>query len=130
MHFKLQESFIAQRVLLVSHAASLTLVWLTTFQNLAQLAISLLILFSLLRYRALLSQQSCTAFTLEADQTITVTSPLSISQNGIIGHDTLITPYFVLLRIKMQFFTLNLPIFYDALPADAFRQLRIRLKYP
>lgn len=131
MHFNLQASPIAQRVLLTSHAASLTIVWLTTLPNLIQIAISLLILFGLLHYRALLLQQSHSAFTLEADQTITLISPLGISQNGTIAHDTVVTPYFVLLRIKIEteHFTINLPIFYDALPADAFHQLRIRLKY-
>jgi hypothetical protein len=130
MYVALQPSRIAKRVLLTSHLLSLTVIWVTHGRLSVQLLLSLLILFSLFQHRAILLCQPCTTFTLEADQTITLLSPSGDEQSGIVATGTTVTPYFVLLRIKTEARRpINFPIFYDALPTDAFRQLRIWLKY-
>ncbi|MDD2776558.1 MAG: hypothetical protein PHU06_11430 [Gallionella sp.] len=131
MHFALQPSRIAKRVLLTSHILSLIVLWLSHGRLSIHLLLSLLILLSLFHHRAILLYHPSTRFTLEENQAITLITPSGESQNGIVATGTTISPCFVLLRIKTeaQRQQINLPIFYDALATDVFRQLRIRLKY-
>ncbi|MFY9261258.1 MAG: protein YgfX [Gallionella sp.] len=131
MHVAPQPSHIAQRVLLSSHILSLAVLWMTHGTLAVQLLFSLLILLSLLQHRAILLRHPSPAFTLEADQTITLVTPSGETQSSIVATGTTVTPYFVLLRLKTetQRRPINFPIFYDALPTDVFRQLRIWLKY-
>lgn len=131
MHFALQPSPILKRVVFASHAFSLLLLWLTHWHFTAQFLLSILIVLSLFHNLALRPKQSYTGLTLEDDQIITLIAPPDKTLDGKLASGTYITPLFVLLHIQTEqrWLPITLIVFYDALPSEAFRQLRIRLKY-
>lgn len=131
MHFALQPSPILKRVVFASHAFSLLLLWLTHWHFTAQFLLSLLIVLSLFHYFTLRPNQFYSGFTLEDDQSITLIAPPDITLDGKLASGTFITPLFVVLHIQTEqrWLPITLIVFYDALPCEVFRQLRIRLKY-
>lgn len=129
MSFTLQFSRTLASLLLLAHAFTLLLSWLIHGHFLVQISLSLLILLSLLRYRTLWYGDPHIAFTLAPERHITLFLRKG-EQLGEVHSHTVVTAYFVLLRVKLasrRYATL--PIFYDALPADTFRALRVKLKF-
>jgi nitrate reductase gamma subunit len=131
MHFALQPSRVFTSLLFSSHALTLIALWLTHWNNvLTQAGFTLLTLWSLLRTRNHPALQRHTELTLEPEQHITLT--LNGEQySGTVTAHTVIAPYLVLLGVKLtgKRRAITLPIFYDALPHDLFRTLRVRLKF-
>lgn len=121
-------------LLLALHALALVSVWFTNLPVLLQLGLSLLALLSLLyhfsRHVLLRGKQSWRAFSLDK-LSVAVTTLGGEELLGSVLNQTVVTPYFVLLRVKLEEHRVPVSriICCDALQADAFRELRVRLRF-
>lgn len=122
-------------VLLLSlvHVFALWSIWSSIPAAWAQLGVALPVLLSLFyhihRHALLLGKQSWRAFLLEQKRVLLVTKN-GEEFSGEVSPWTVVTPYFVLLRLKLaeQRLPVSQIIFPDALQAGAFRELCVRLK--
>lgn len=121
-------------LLLALHALALCSVWFTDLTVLLQLGLSLLVLLSLFyhfkRHVLLRGKQSWRAFSLDKLHVDVITRG-GEELAGCILDQTVVTPYFVLLRVRLdgRRFAVSRIIFSDALQTDAFRELRVRLRF-
>lgn len=121
-------------LLLLSHALAAVAVYATVMPQPAKAAIFILVLVSLSCYLArdalLLFPGSWREISLDQERVSVVTRDGS-GFFGRIESKTTVTPYFVVLRIKPEGHRLPVlrTIFPDALGADEFRELRVRLKF-
>lgn len=121
-------------LLLALHSLTLCSVWLTNLAVLPQLGLSLLVLLSLLyhlnRHVLLLGKQSWRAFSLDKLRVAVMTRG-GEELLGSVLNQTVVTPYFVLLRVKLEEHRVPVSqiICCDALQTDAFRELRVRLRF-
>jgi toxin CptA len=121
-------------LLLLFHLIAAIVVYATAMSLVGRLAVILIILWSLLYYLArdilLILPDSWCDIALDQSNTSVVFKGGS-SCHGKIGNKTIVSPYFVVLRIRFD--NCRLPvsrvIFPDALGTGAFRDLCVRLKY-
>jgi len=118
--------------LLALHALALVLLWFTNLAVQLQFGLSLLALLSLLYHldRLLLGRQSWRIFSLNKQRVAVICRGGEELLGSVLGQ-TVVTPYFVLLRVRLDGRRLAVSqiIFPDALQVDAFRELRVRLRY-
>lgn len=116
------------------HAIVATAVYANAMPLAARLVISLLIFMSLLYYLArdalLLLPDSWCDIALSQDS-VSVISRSGSELSGQVANKTIVSPHFVVLRIKSDNHLLPVSrvIFPDALGTDAFRDLCVRLKF-
>lgn len=119
-------------LLLALHLLALCSVWLTNLVVLQQLGLSLLVLLSLFYHlnRLLLGKQSWRAFSLDKLRVVVITRG-GEEWGGSVLKQTVVTPYFVLLHVKLEQrrAPVSQIICRDALQTDAFRELRVRLRF-
>lgn len=121
-------------LLLALHTLALCSVWFTDLTVLLRLGLSLLVLLSLLyhlnRHVLLLGKRSWRVFSLDKLRVDVITRG-GEELAGSILDQTVVTPYMVLLRVKLE--GRRMPVYQviccDALQADAFRELRVRLRF-
>ncbi len=118
-------------LLLALHALALVSLWFTNLAVLLQMVLSLPVLLSL-RYHLdrVTGRQSWRAFSLDKLRVVVVNGG-GEELAGLVLDQTVVTPYLVLLRVKLdgRRFAVNQIIFPDALQDDAFRELRVRLRF-
>lgn len=121
-------------LLLLSHTVAAMAVYATAMPLAARLAMILLILLGLFYYLArdawLLRPDSWCDIAL-GQNSVSVVFRDGSSFLGKVASKTMVSPYFVVLRIKLDSHRLPVSrvIFPDALGADAFRDLCVRLKF-
>lgn len=120
-------------LLLISmHLLVILSVCLTNLMLWARLGLSVAILISLFHqlYRHAWARQSWRTFSLDK-KTVVVNTLGGDQVSGELTHQTVITPYCVVLCARLDGFRLPVcqVIFRDAMQADAFRELRVRLKF-
>lgn len=121
-------------VLLLSHAIAAFLVYMTAMPWAARLAAALLIVLSLSYYLArdafLLFPDSWCEISLD-QSSVSVVAQDGSKLIGRIAGNAIVSPYFVLLRIRPEghYRPVSRVIFPDAMDGDAFRELRVRLKF-
>lgn len=121
-------------LLLLSHTIAAMAVYATAIPLTARLAMILLILLSLFYYLArdalLLLPGSWCDIVLEQNN-VSVISRGGSSSLGKVASKTMISPYFVVLRIRFDSHRLLVSrvIFPDALNPDKFRDLCVRLRF-
>jgi hypothetical protein len=120
--------------LLALHTLALCSIWFTDLTVLSQLGLSLLVLLSLLyhlnRHVLLRGKRSWRVFSLDKLRVDVITRG-GEELAGSILDQTVVTPYLVLLRVKLE--GRRMPVYQviccDALQVDAFRELRVRLRF-
>lgn len=121
-------------LLLLSHAAAGIVVCLTTMPTPARLALLVAILLSLSYYLArdalLLLPDSWCKISLDQDS-VSVTTRDGTAFFGEISGRTAVTPYFAVLSVRPEgrYLRVSRVIFPDAMGADEFRELRVRLRF-
>lgn len=121
-------------LLLVVHLLVMISVYLIPVVIWARLSLSLLIFFSLFyhlyRYALLRSRYSWHSFSLDQKH-ITVSTQGGSELYGDVVHRTVVTAHCVVLCARLEGYKLPVcqVIFSDALPDEAFRELRVRLRY-
>jgi hypothetical protein len=116
------------------YALLIATVLLTHFDLWVRISISSLIILSFLHHLFLdalrSSSKSWVALTLNDNQ-LAVGMRSGISINGVLMQNSVITPVCVVLCAKLDGYKFPVcsVIFRDAMPHEAFRQLRVRLKY-
>lgn len=121
-------------LLLLSHALAASALYATAMPPSVKLAILALVLLSLSHYLArdalLLLPGSWREIALDQDRVSVVASDGCVFSGKIEGKTT-VNPYFVVLRVRQD--ARRLPVFRtifpDALGADEFRELRVRLRF-
>ncbi|MHB0925224.1 MAG: hypothetical protein ACYC1F_01810 [Gallionellaceae bacterium] len=112
-----------------------TVVSMTVMPPAARLAILMLILLSLIYYLArdvlLLFPDSWREIAFDQGGVSVVTRDGS-SLFGQVANNTTVSPYFAVLRVRVEGYRLPVfrTIFPDALDAGAFRELSVRLRFP
>lgn len=130
----LQPSLRLAVLLLLSHALIVIVVYLTAVPPAVRLALLAAILLSLPYYLArdalLLLPGSWRTISLDQDS-VSVTTRDGTTFSGKITGGTAITPYFAVLRIRLEghYFQVSRTIFPDMLGTDEFRDLRVRLRF-
>lgn len=121
-------------VLLLSHLVTASVVYMTAMPWAAKLAASLLILLSLLYYLArdvfFIFPDSWCEIALDQNG-VSVITRSGLKLMGRIADKTIVSPYFVLLRIRPEgrYRSVSRVIFPDAMDGKAFRELRVCLKF-
>lgn len=121
-------------VLLLSHAIAASVVYMTAMPWTARLAVLLLIVLSLSYYLArdafLIFPDSWREISLD-QSSVSVVARNGSKLIGQVAGKTIVSPYFVLLRIRPEgrYRSISRVIFPDAMGGDAFRELRVRLKF-
>lgn len=121
-------------LLLLSHAMAASVVYMTAMPWTARLAVFLLIILSLSYYLArdafLIFPDSWREISLDQGG-VSVIARDGSELIGLVAGKTIVSPYFVLLRIKLErrYRPVSRVIFPDAMDGDAFRELRVRLKF-
>jgi len=121
-------------VLLLSHAIAASVVYMTAMPWTARLAVFLLIALSLSYYLArdafLVFSGSWREISLD-QSSVSVVARDGSKLIGRVTEKTIVSPYFVLLRIRPEgrYRPVSRVIFPDAMGGDAFRELRVRLKF-
>ena len=121
-------------VLLLSHAIAAFAVYMTAMPWTARLAVFLLIALSLFYYLArdafLIFSGSWREISLD-QSSVSVVARDGSKLIGRVTEKTIVSPYFVLLRIRPEgrYRPVSRVIFPDAMDGDAFRELRVRLKF-
>lgn len=121
-------------VLLLSHAIAASAACLTAMPGTARLAVFSLIALSLYYYLArdvfLIFSNSWREISLDQSSASVVAQDGS-KLIGLVAGKTIVSPYFVLLRIRPEgrYRLASRVIFSDAMDVDAFRELRVRLKF-
>jgi len=122
-------------LLLLFHLIAAMVVHATAMPLVDRLAVILIVLLSLFYYLArdvlLILPSSWCDIALDKSNTSVVFRD-GANYHGKIGNKTIVSPYFVVLRIRFDNHRLPVSrvIFPDALGAGAFRDLCVRLKYP
>jgi len=133
-HYVIRPSRYLALLLLALHSLALFSVWFTNLPVMLQSGLSLLVLLSLFyylnQYVLLLGKQSWRTFSLDKLR-VTVIVRGGEELAGNVLSQTVVTPYFVLLRISLEGCRVPVSrvICCDALQADAFRDLRVRLRF-
>ncbi|MBI3222863.1 MAG: hypothetical protein HYZ46_07325 [Nitrosomonadales bacterium] len=115
------------------HLFALWSIWSSILAVWAQLGVALPVLLSLFyhlhRHALLLGKQSWRTFSLNQKRVLVITQN-GEEFSGEVSSWTVVTPYVVLLRLKLaeQRLSVSQVIFPDALQAGAFRELCVRLK--
>lgn len=127
MPLELHPSRVFAQLMIIVHLLSLGVLWLIHGDLLLKLVLFGGILLSTLHTRRLMRTQP--RLTLLSNREI-VLHHNTEERTGILTHDTLVTPFLVLLRFRLteQHRLHSIPVFYDALPREQFRALRIQLK--
>jgi hypothetical protein len=119
-------------MLIAAHLLVTVSVFLTNLPVWARSSLVLLLFFSLLYhlYLHLLSGQSWRSFSLEQKHLV-INTMGGKELSGELSHQTLVIPQCVVLcaRLDGYRFPVCQVIFKDAMQADAFRELRVRLKF-
>ncbi len=121
-------------VLLLSHAMAASVVYMTALPWTARLVLFLPIALSLPYHLArdalLISPDSWREISLNPSG-LSVIARDGSKLSGRIAGKSLVSPYLVLLRIRPEgrYRTISRIIFPDAMDRDAFRELRVRLKF-
>ena len=121
-------------VLLLSHAIAASVVYMTAMPWAARLAVFLLIMLSLSYYLAhdafLIFPDSWRKISLD-QSSVSVVARNGSKLIGQVAGKTIVSPYFVLLHIRPEgrYRSISRVIFPDAMDGDAFRELRVRLKF-
>ena len=121
-------------ILLLSHVIAASVVYMTAMPWTARLAATLLIVLSLSYYLArdafLIFSGSWREISLDHGS-VSVVARNGSKLIGRIAGKTIVSPYFVLLRIRPEgrYRPVSRIIFPDAMDGDAFRELRVRLKF-
>lgn len=121
-------------VLLLSHAIVASVVYMTAMPWTARLAVFLLIVLSLSYYLArdafLIFPGSWREISLD-QSSVSVVARNGSKLIGQVAGKTIVSPYFVLLRIRPEgrHRSISRVIFPDAMDGDAFRELRVCLKF-
>lgn len=121
-------------ILLLSHAIAASVAYLTSMPWTARLAVFLLIALSLSYYLArdafLILSGSWREISLDQDS-MSVVARDGSKLIGLVTGKTIVSPYFVLLRIRPEgcYLPVSRVIFPDAMDDNAFRELRVRLKF-
>jgi len=121
-------------LLMSAHFLMAVSVWCMGLAIWVRMALSLLILLSLLyhlyRHVLLLDKQSWRAFSLD-NRRVVVDTRGGGELHGDISHRTVVISWLVVLCVKLDGHPLptSQVVFFDALQADAFRELCVRLKY-
>ncbi|MDO8350036.1 MAG: hypothetical protein Q7S94_02655 [Gallionella sp.] len=132
--FVIKPSRMFASLLLVAHLLAVVSVYLIPVVIWARLSLSLLIFFSLFyhlyRYALLRSRHSWRSFSLDQKH-ITVSTQGGAELYGDVAYRTVVTAHCVVLCARMEGYKLPVcqVIFSDALPDEAFRELRVRLRY-
>lgn len=126
MQLELRASRVLSQLLIAAHLLSITILWLVHGDRLLKIALFAAILLSALSARRLMRHIQ---LTLTSDQEI-ILYQHNDELIGTLSADTLVTPFLVLLRFRLanRRNTTTIPIFYDALPHEQFRALRVHLK--
>lgn len=121
-------------VLLLSHGIAASVVHMTAMPWTARLAAALLIALSLSCYLArdalLIFSGSWREISLD-QSSVSVVARDGSKLTGRVAEKTIVSPYFVLLRIRPEgrYRPVSRVIFPDAMEGDTFRELRVRLKF-
>ena len=121
-------------LLVALHSLALCSVWLTPLPVLLQSGLSLLVLLSLFyhlnRHVLLLGKQSWHTFSLDKLRVVAITAS-GKELSGSVLNQTVVTPYLILLSVKLEGDRMPVAqiICCDALQADVFRELRVRLRF-
>ncbi|MDP1592955.1 MAG: hypothetical protein Q8L80_01790 [Gallionella sp.] len=132
--FVIKPSVTFASLLLAVHLLAVVSVYLIPVVNWARLSLSLLLFFSLFyhlyRYALLRSHNSWRCFSLDQKH-ITVNTQGGAELCGELAHSTVVIAHCVVLCARLEGYKLPVcqVIFSDALPGEAFRELRVRLKY-
>ena len=131
--FVIQSSKRLVVLLSLAHVVALCSIWSTNLAIWGRLGLVLLVLLSLYCQlnRSLSSgKRSWSVFTLDKLR-VSVVAQNGEELVGDVSDQTVVTPYFVLLRVKFDGHRLPVSrmIFPDALPGDAYRELCVRLKF-
>ena len=120
--------------LLLSHAIAASVVYMTAMPWAARLAVFLLIALSLSYHLArdafLIFPGSWREISLD-QSSVSVVARDGSRLIGLVAGKTIVSPYFVLLRIRPEerYWPVSRIIFPDAMDENAFRELRVRLKF-
>lgn len=127
MQLELRASRVLFQLLVIVHLLSITLLWLIHAELLLKTALFGVILLSALHTRRQIRYRP--QLTLTSGQEI-ILHQHNDELIGTLSADTVVTPFLVLLRFRLadQRSTTTIPIFYDALPHEQFRALRVHLK--
>ena len=112
----------------------ITTVWLTHLDLWVRISISSLIILSFLHHLLLdalkLSSTSWVSLSLNDNQLI-VGLRSGVAMSGVLMQSSIITPACVVLCAKLDGYKLPIytVIFRDTMPQEAFRQLRVRIRY-
>jgi hypothetical protein len=132
--FVIRPSRIFSSLLLVIHLLAVISVCLTPLPGWARLSLSLLITISLFyhlyRYALLRARYAWRSFSLDK-KTVTVSTQGGGELYGNVAHSTVVTAHCVVLCARLEGYKLPVcqVIFSDAMPDEAFRELRVRLRY-
>lgn len=120
--------------LLLSHAIAASVVYMTAIPWAARLAVFLLIALSLSYHLArdafLIFPGSWREISLD-QSSVSVVARDGSRLIGLVAGKTIVSPYFVLLRIRPEgrYWPVSRIIFPDAMDENTFRELRVRLKF-
>ncbi|NCN23076.1 MAG: hypothetical protein COZ77_02095 [Gallionellales bacterium CG_4_8_14_3_um_filter_54_18] len=132
--FVLKPSRVFTSMLIIMHLLALVSVWLINGAPGRCLALSLLIgislLYCLYRYALLRDKSAWLSFSINQKRVL-INTRGGDEWVGDIMHRTLVTSHCVVLSVSLdeRKFPVSQVIFWDAMPVEAFRQLRVRLKY-
>lgn len=132
MLFVIKPSKTYASMLIAVHLLVMVSVCLTDLLVWARSSLVLLLFFSLFYhlYRHLLSGQSWRSFSLEQERLV-INTLGGDALSGEVAHQTVVIPQCVVLcaRLDGYKFPVCQVIFRDAMQVDAFRELRVRLKF-
>lgn len=133
-NFQLRPSRYLAVALIAAHGAAFAALLPQTLPAWAKAALALILLLSLIyhlrRYAWLSAPDSCIALRLEGDQ-VTVATRVGAEWTGTVSSNTLVTPFLTVLNVMPQGarFSRSVIIMQDSLDREAFRQLRVNLKW-
>lgn len=122
-------------LLLLSHLIVAVVVYLTAMPPTARLLVLPMILSSLFYYLArdvlLFFAHSWHEILLDQDSSVSVVTRNGLAIHGCVANKTVVNPFFVLLRVRLegQRMPVSRVIFPDTLDAGLFRELCVHLKF-
>lgn len=134
-HYTLRPSRLLAVSLLLLGLGAISVIWLLPFRQWFLLALTVMVLFWTFYHLSLDAklrlQHACVAFRLEDAGEVVLVLRNGRHVFGKIAADSLVTPYLVILNVVLseQRARRNLPIFPDAMGKEAFRRLRVALKW-
>ncbi len=130
--FEIKPSRIFLLLLIALHLLTILSVCVTNLEHWAQQGLSVAILISLIHhlYLHVWANQAWRAFSIDKKQVLIHTLDGS-ELNGVLAHQTVVTPGCVVLcaRLDGHRSPVCQVIFCDAMQAEAFRELRVRLRF-